>query len=368
MTALGGLHVGLVGPVPPPNGGMANQTAQLARLLRGEGLIVTLVPTNAAYRPRPIARIPFVRALFRLVPYVAALWRTAGRCDVMHLMANSGWSWHLCATPAIWIGRLRGTPVIVNYRGGEAASFLERSAATVRTSMRRASALIVPSGFLQAVFERFGLAASIVPNIIDTAHFSNPQPHREFRRRLLVARNLEPIYDNETAIRALQIVRRSHPDATLTIAGSGPLAGALRELAERLGVADAVVFAGRLERDAMANAYREADIAINPSRVDNMPNSVLEALASGVPVVRTDVGGVPFIVKDGQTALLVPAQSPEVMAQAIERLIADSGLAGTLINNGLSEVEKYTWRRVWPVLSAIYGQVRGAYSSAGSGT
>jgi glycosyltransferase involved in cell wall biosynthesis len=366
MTTHGGLHVGLVGPVPPPNGGMANQTAQLARLLRGEGLLVTLVPTNAAYRPRRVARIPVVRALFRLVPYVVALWRTAGRCDVMHLMANSGWSWHLFATPAIWIGRLRNTPVIVNYRGGEAASFLEKSAAVVRASMARASALIVPSGFLKAVFERFGLAATIVPNIIDTTHFHNPRPYREHRRRLLVARNLETIYDNETAIRALHIVRRSHPDATLTIAGSGPLAGALRDLAERLGLAEAVVFAGRLDRDAMAKAYREADIAINPSRVDNMPNSVLEALASGVPVVSTDVGGVPFIVEDGRTALLVPPQSPDAMAQAILRLMADPRLAGTLVSNGLAEVEKYTWQRVWPELSAVYGRygrVHGAYAT-----
>lgn len=350
------LHVGLVGPLPPPFGGMANQTRQLAELLRGEGMTVSLVQTNADYRPRWVASLPVVRAFFRLVPYLFALWRQAGECHVVHVMANSGWSWHLFAAPAIWTAKLRGTPVVVNYRGGEAESFLSRSRRTVGFSMRQATALIVPSGFLKAIFGRFEMGAAVVPNIVDLEHFNNPAPHRAVRRHLLVARNLEPIYDNETAIRAFAMVHGRYPDATLTIAGSGPLAESLRRLAENLQVAEAVVFAGRLDRDAMAQAYRNADIAVNPSLVDNMPNSVLEALASGVPVVSTDVGGVPFIVSDEQTALLVPARSPEAMASAILRLIDDASLAGRLVDNGLTEVQKYTWHRVWPLLAETYGK------------
>jgi glycosyltransferase involved in cell wall biosynthesis len=158
-------------------------------------------------------------------------------------------------------------------------------------------------------------------------------------------------------------VHRRHPDATLTIAGSGPLADSLRALAESLGLPGAVIFAGRLDRDAMAQAYRNADIAINPSLVDNMPNSVLEALASGVPVVSTNVGGVPYIVNDGQTALLVPANSPEAMAEAILKLMDDAGLSEKLINNGLTEVQKYTWQRVWPVLAEVYDQASQTHRS-----
>lgn len=352
------LHIGLVGPLPPPYGGMANQTQQLAGLLQGEGLTVSLVQTNASYRPQWVSGLPIIRALLRLFPYCYALWQLAGRCDVIHVMANSGWSWHLFAAPAVWMARLRGVPAVINYRGGEADAFLAKSARSVRISMRQAAALIVPSEFLKAVFARFGMTASIVPNIVDLAHFTNPTPHRTARRHLLVARNLEPIYDNETAIRAFSVVHRNHPDATLTIAGSGPLAESLAELARHLGLADAVTFTGRLDRDAMAQAYRAADIAINPSVVDNMPNSVLEALASGVPVVSTSVGGVPFIVRDEQTALLVPPRSPDAMAKAILRLMDDTALSNKLLDNGLAEVQKFTWQRVWPVLGEVYGKVR----------
>ena len=351
------LHIGLVGPLPPPFGGMANQTQQLAELLRSEGLRVSLVQTNAEYSPRWIAQLPIIRALFRLVPYLVALWQLTGRCQLIHLMANSGWSWHLFAAPAIWIAKCRNTPVIVNYRGGEAETFLAKSSRSVRLSLAQTSALIVPSGFLQAVFARFNIPATIIPNIVDIARFHNPSPHRKSRRHLLVARNLEPIYDNETAIRAFSLVHRSIPDATLTIAGSGPLAASLHSLASSIGLAGAIKFTGRLDRDAMAEAYRAADIAINPSLVDNMPNSVLEALASGTPVVSTEVGGVPFIVVDQHTALLVPPGSPDAMAQAILRLIDDPLLSENLVNNGLAEARKYTWQRVWPLLDGVYGSI-----------
>jgi hypothetical protein len=84
-----GLRVGLVGPLPPPAGGMANQTRQLAELLGAEGAEVTLVQTNAPYRPSWVGRLTGIRALFRLVPYVVRLWQCAGRVQLFHVMANS---------------------------------------------------------------------------------------------------------------------------------------------------------------------------------------------------------------------------------------------------------------------------------------
>lgn len=352
--ALKNLRVGLVGPLPPPFGGMANQTRQLAELLSGEGISVSIAQVNAPYQPSWVGKIPFLRAVFRLIPYIRSLWRQAGSSDLIHVMANSGWSWHLFAAPAIWIAHWRKVPIIVNYRGGEAGAFLEKSAAKIRWSLSRASGLAVPSGFLQEVFGRFGIAAEVVPNIINLVRFQNKNPYRSTRRHLLVARNLEPIYDNETAIRAFAVVHSRHPDTTLTIAGSGPEASKLKALADHLSLSSAIKFTGRLEPQAMANLYREADMAINPSLVDNMPNSVLEALASGVPVVSTNVGGVPYIVRDGETALLVPARSPEAMASAILRLINDPSLCNQLIDNGLAEVQRYTWNTVWPIWKKVY--------------
>lgn len=355
----GALRIGLVGPLPPPSGGMANQTLQLKKLLEGEGHAVEMIQINAPYRPSWVAGVKGLRALFRLLPYLLDLWRAAGRNDLFHLMANSGWSWHLFCAPAIWVARLRGCPVVVNYRGGEAATFLQSALAWVRPSLKRADVLIVPSGFLHAVFGKFGFASTVVPNIINLERFS-AAPARAGDARaftVLVARNLEPIYDNATALRAFAAVRAAHPAARLVVAGSGPLRAELEALALQLALGDAVSFTGRVDNEGMAALYRGADVMINPSLVDNMPNSVLEALASGVAVVSTNVGGVPYLVDDGKTALLVPPGEPDPMAAAILRLLHEPALAAALREAGLRAVQQYTWASVRPRLLQVYRSV-----------
>ncbi|WP_199232180.1 glycosyltransferase family 4 protein [Rubrivivax albus] len=355
MTGVAGLRIGIVGPLPPPAGGMAMQTRQLAELLGAAQARVELVPTNPSYRPAWVARLRGVRALFRLLPYLAALWRAAGRVDVLHVMANSGWSWHLFAAPAIWVARVRRTPVVVNYRGGEAGPFLAKSAAVVRASLRHVARLVVPSGFLQDVFARHGIRSEIVPNIVDLQRFRPGA--RVGEAQIIVARNLEPIYDNATAIRAFAQVHARHAGARLVLAGTGPEEGELRALAASMGLQAVVEFAGRLDRDTMAARLRASRIALNPSRVDNMPNSVLEAMASGVAVVSTRVGGVPYIVEHGRTALLVPPADPDAMAQALLALLEDEGLHERLRTQALTEVQAYTWEAVGPQWAAVYREV-----------
>ena len=352
-------RVCIVGPVPPPEGGMANQTRQLANLLGGDGISVEIVRSNVPYSPRWIADLRGVRAIARLVPYVASLWSACGRCDVVHLMANSGWAWHLFAAPALWIASMRSKPVVVNYRGGEAEDFLARSSGLIRISLRRARIVAVPSHFLRRVFAGHGVATEVVPNIVDLKLFMPrtlprhlpPSPH------IVVTRNLEAIYDNETAIRAFAIVRGTVPSSRMSIAGTGPELGRLRQIATECGVASAVTFLGRLEREAIAKLYQSADVALNPSRVDNMPNSVLEALASGVPVVSTNVGGVPDMVEHGRTALLVPPQDPQAMADSIARLLNDRELARRIASAGLADVQQFGWSVVRQEWIDIYARL-----------
>ena len=365
-----GLRIALVGPLAPPAGGMALQAAQLVDLLRRDGAEVLFVPTNPPYRPAWAGRVRGLRAVFRLLPYLVALWRACGRVDVLHLLANSGWSWHLYAAPALWVGWLRRVPVIVNYRGGEAAAFLARSAALVRASMARAARLVVPSGFLVEVFAAHRMAAQVVPNIVDRVLFRPAEvADAADDERILVARNLEPIYDIATALRAFARLRRERPRVRLIVAGSGPERAALEALAAELRIADGVEFTGRIGREEMAARLRGCRVALNPSRIDNMPNSVLEALACGVPVVSTRVGGVAHIVEDGRSALLVPAGDDAAMAAALQRVLGDTTLAYRLREAGLAAAEAYTWAAVAPRWRAVYESVvwprRGVSQGAG---
>lgn len=353
--------IGLVGPLPPPSGGMANQTKQLARLLTEEGMRVQVVQVNGRYRPRWIGSVKGVRAIARLLPYLVALWRTTGRVDLVHVMANSGWSWHLFAAPAVWIARLRRRPVIVNYRGGEADAFFSRSFKRVRPTLNKASAIVVPSAFLRSVFERWGYCSVVVPNIIDLTRFGAADKHANGDQsqgpHIVVTRNLEPIYDIPTALRVLARVRSRWPDARMTVAGSGPESARLIQLAHDLGVADAVTFAGRVDNEHMAELYHRADIMLNTSLADNMPISFLEALASGVPIVSTDVGGIPYLVTDGEQALLAPAADDEALAARVEHLWLDPQLRGRLQRAGLELVGQFEWTQVRGALLQTYAHV-----------
>jgi glycosyltransferase involved in cell wall biosynthesis len=337
---------------------MANQTRQLAGLLRTAGADVSVIQVNAPYRPAWAGCLPGIRALFRLIPYLWQLWRTAGKVRLFHVMANSGWSWHLFAAPAIWIGWFRGVRVIVNYRGGEAEEFFSRSFRWIRPSLNKVTLIIVPSGFLADVFKRRDVATRIVPNIVNLERFTAGERHRhssgDAGPKLLVTRNLEPIYDIDTALRVLQQVRKSFPEASITICGSGPERDRLVALAQALEIESAVVFTGRVDNEQIAALYQSADVMVNPSLADNMPNSVLEALASGVPVVSTEVGGVPYLVQHEKTALLVPVSDVDAMAKAVIRVLETPELAARLAAAGLAEIQQYTWPNVEGKLQAVY--------------
>lgn len=360
-----GTRIVLVGPLPPPSGGMANQTKQLQRLLVEEGAEVTLVSTNAPYRPALMGRIPGVRAFFRLVPYRARLRSAARGATLFHVMANSGWAWHFFAAPALRAAHRAGVAAVLNYRGGDAERFFARSFPVVEKSLRTAAAVVVPSDFLRGVFARHGVATDVVPNIVDLERFRPRSASSNggglVRRslgeggpRLLIARHLEPIYDVETGLRAFQILRQRYPEAVLDVAGSGPDRERLERLSGELGLERSVRFLGQVENETMPSLYQSADIALNPSLVDNMPISLLEALASGVPVVSTSSGGIPAMVKAGEEAILVSPRDPDAMANAVVALWESPTLRSALREAGLRRASAFGWSSVREEWRRVY--------------
>lgn len=355
------LKVCVVGPIPPPTGGMAIQTAELCRLLRQEQAQVDLIATNAPYRPAFAARIPGLRAGFRLIPYLYRLYRTLPQVDVVHLMANSGWSWHLFAAPAIWIAHWHKTPLVLNYRGGGAATFFDRSWRWVHPSLTRVSACVVPSLFLAEVFSDRKLAAQVIPNTLDETLFHPPSEPNEERGGdgpiLAITRNLESIYGIDIALKAMPNILKCYPNARLIIAGSGPEKANLDQLASHLKIENHVEYCGRLDRQQVAKLYRQADILLNPSRIDNSPNSIIEALGSGLPVVSSRAGGIPKLVTDRETALLVEVDDEEALSNAVIELLQQPELRQQLQTAGLRFCQRFHWAQVKTKLSDTYQQV-----------
>jgi L-malate glycosyltransferase len=350
------LTIGLVGPLPPPSGGMANQTRQLADLLGGEGLSVRIAITNAPYRPAWIGGIRGLRGLFRFVPFAGALRALAREVTVMHVMANSGWAWFLCAAPAVNAAVRRGVPVIVHYHGGLAREFLAKYSAAVLPTLRRADAIVVPSPFLQEVFAKHGIESQVIPNGVNLDIF-HCGPERDPGCHVVVMRNLETLYGIDTAIRAAAIVRKEFPDLVLSIAGSGPQRADFEQLVAELDLEGVVRFTGRLDVAQVAALYARADVALNPSRADNTPASLIEAASCGVPIVSTNVGGVPYLVEHERTALLIPPDAPELMADALARMLGNETLRRKLRENGLPLARSCNWPIVIPQWLELYGRL-----------
>src|SRR5262249_9096359 len=176
---------------------------------------------------------------------------------------------------------------------GEAEDHLSHWGSLVHPWIRLAHDLVVPSPYLRMVFAQHGYAARVVHNIVDVTRFRYRE-RMPLRPRLLSTRNLDPYYRVDLVIEAFARFRREVPAATLTIAGCGSEEPRPHELATRVGH-ESIRFVGRVDPDDMPHLYDDHDIFVNASVLDNQPVSILEAIASGLPIVSTAVGDIPYL-------------------------------------------------------------------------
>ncbi len=358
------LRVAVISEFPPPGAGLPVQARALSTALVEAGCEVVELRHNTRSRIAFVERLRGVRGLLRWMRFLRVL-RRLPEVDVLHVLSGSGLNYHLFALPVLSEGRRRGVPVIINHHGGAAAGFFRRSRRARERTRREAAALVVPSAFLEHELKALGMAPQVIPNILDISRFDYRPPQLR-PPRLLSARNLTPLYAVDTVLRAFVLVHHEHPDARLRIAGSGPERDTLKALARTLGVSDAVEFLGNVPNEEMPRHHAWADILLNASTVDNMPMSLLEAQASGCCVVSTRAGGIPWMVQDGETALLVPVGDETAMAEAALRLIRDPKLAATMAQRARQSVERLAPERVVPPWLALYRELRAAGKAGGA--
>ena len=162
-------------------------------------------------------------------------------------------------------------------------------------------------------------------------------------------RAFHPFWNPEMAIRVFARIRGKLPHAKLVMAGQDKgLQASIERLAADLSLDGSVRFPGFLNMEGKIREAAEADIFLNTNRVDNMPVAVVEACAMGLPVISTSVGGVPDLLTDGETGLLVGDNDVDEMERAILRLLRDSELAGRISAAGHQLAQRSAWERVRP--------------------
>jgi glycosyltransferase involved in cell wall biosynthesis len=283
-------------------------------------------------------------------------WRQ--RLDVLHCHG---------AYPAGYVGaafkRLTGTPLVVRPHGADilAGEWIDRDlrlAVRMRRAILAADAVIAQGTFLAERIRALGVPEARLRTISNGVRL----PDQSSRPALdvlsvLAMGSLTPKKGFDVLLQAFRLVRQRAPEARLTIAGDGPEGARLRALASALGVADGVRFPGVVTGDAKTALFAGARIFVSSSRREPFANANLEAMAAGLPIVATRVGGNVEMVEDEVNGLLVEPENPEALAAAVLRLLAEPRLADVMGRAARARVEPYAWDRMVDRYEALYREI-----------
>jgi len=346
----GRLRVALVAASPHYVGGQSVQADLLLRHWQSDPAVeARFIPIDPPL-PRALAwveRIPFLRTLIREPIYLVSLWRGLTQVEIAHIFSASYWSFVVAPFPAWLIARLRGAKIVIHYHSGEARDHLRRFR-SARPVLEDTDRLVVPSGYLGGVFREFRIEAQVVPNIVDLTQFAFRE-RNPLRPRLVCTRGFHRYYCLDVVVRAFAEIQRSYPEARLDLVGKGPLELQIRKLVHDLNLSG-IDFAGAVPHHEIGRFYDAADIFINASSLDNMPVSILEAFASGTPVVTTAPEGMSYLVEHERTGLLSEPGDAGALAANVMRLLKNPELALRLALNAREEVQRYSWdavRKQW---------------------
>lgn len=285
----------------------------------------------------------------RLFDFLRTVLRQRSRYKVAQVDVYSGlafvWAELVCSAL-----RMICKPYVLTLRGGNLPTFASGSDYRVKRLLRSASAVTAPSMFLRERMHRYREDIIVLPNQLNLTNYAfsvreHPAP------KLIWLRALHDIYNPSLAIRVVSLLMQNFPGVLLSMIGPDKGDGSLesaRQLALKLGIADKVSFVGSVPKNSVAHWLNQGDIFLNTTRVDNMPVTVLEAMACGLCVVSTNVGGIPYLLEDERDALLVPDDDHLAMTTAVQRLVTEDGLAKRLSENARRKAEQFSWSNILP--------------------
>jgi glycosyltransferase involved in cell wall biosynthesis len=331
----GGPGVLLVGNFLQATLGTVGVCEELAEQLAGAGW--TVVTTSD--RPSRWAR---------LADMLHTAWTRRREYEVAQVDVYSGpafvWAEAVCL-----LLRLAARPYVLTLHGGALPAFAGRWPRRVRHLLSGATAVTTPSKYLAEQLSGFS-RPRLIPNAMRLERYP-------FRRRtaprpqLVWLRAFHDIYNPSLAPRVVAALRADFPDVRLIMAGPDKGDGSLartKAAAAALDVMDRIDFAGPIAKSDVGAWLDRGDIFLNTTRIDNTPVSVIEAMACGLCIVSTDVGGVPYLLDHERTALLVAPDRPAEMAAAVRRLLCDASLAESLSTQARRDAEAMSWRAVLP--------------------
>ena len=350
---------------PPIRGGAGNASAHIADQLEKSGHAVTVVTSRFGKLPHKeqsenitIYRVPSIRRrqdrsnpLEQIIFILSASFWTLSL--IPHFRPNATLAFFGVPSGAIaWLIKMvYRIPYVISLRGGDVPGFRPYDfhvyhkliAPFLRAIWRNASAIIANSNGLRDLAHTFDASFEIpiIPNGVDLELFKTGERDWSSPRLLSVGRIVHQ-KGLDLAMHALGGLKDLNWE--WRIAGDGPQMQALHSLAQELGIDDRVFFLGWQSREQIIESYRQANVFLFPSRHEGMPNAILEAMSSGLPVIATCIAGNEELVIEGQTGYLVPSEDIEILQDALKKILNGSALRQQMGDASRRRVEEnYSW-------------------------
>ena len=325
-------------------GGQAVQAARLLEKLNEEPNIQADIQTIGPQFLSKLQQIKYLRTFLRQIKYWFDILTKIPKYDIIHICSSAHLSFLLTPTPAVLVAKLFGKKTVLNYRSGQFEEHYKNWHKTLSPTLNLFDRIVTPSNYLVDVFARHGFEAQSVHNFLDLEKFYYRE-RKKLRPIFLSNRLLEDLYNIPCIFRAFGIVQKKYPEAKLIVAGFGYLRGELEKSVNEMKLQN-VEFVGKIEQKEMFKLYDKVDIYVNSPNTDNMPGSIIESFASGVPIVTTNAGGIPYILEHEKTGLMVEVNDHEQMAREALRLLEDENLVEKLTKNGREYVKNFSWKEV----------------------
>jgi len=240
------------------------------------------------------------------------------------------------------LARLFSIKYVPILHGGNLPSRLDSSPFLSKKIFKNAYKNSTPSTYLKYEFKRRGFETQFIPNFISIEDF-NFKKRSQLKPTLLWVRAFDKTYNPQLAIRVVALLKNEYPTIKLCMVGpdkDGSL-NEVKQLAEKLNVADAITFTGVLPKEEWHELSKEYAIFMNTTNIDNMPVSILEAMALGYPIVSTNAGGLPYLISNDLDGMLVPVNDELAMSEAISSLIKNPEKATILSENARKKAETF---------------------------